>query len=624
MSGPLPASHSTLSDRLWRRLVPATEAATLWVLLSLAAVVLIGYRFGDSNHGITVPLLKKLIDPTLYAGDPLVATGESFPTLFYRLLAWILPSTDWVAPAFFGLYVLTMAATYAAVYRIGRWAGGPVAGALTLLIAFPVRIGLAGEALYRVAFSHSHTASALALWAIVWFLEGRRLLPILVLSLGAYNHALYSAYVLAPMLLVVLAEWRQTGTRRSWLLLAAASLPWLPLLAWGLMHSAPLSADWLTLLRLRSAHHSFPSTFGEDLPGVAALLVLTGFAFPALTRDKRMLLAAFLAATALHFGLGTLFSEFVPVRLVLQYQPHRCWRFMVVLLWAVVSAQVATDFRKGGVARVLAAAVGLTLLLPGLAPLLPVAAALVAFFARPAPPWWLRGLAAAVFLGVSGWGLKAVEPLAELDAIVPRLTNDAVMATAALALLLLAGRQVGGRLRTLTVAAVAVFVLLRLGPESYGSVSQRWRAEVSPWHDVQRWVRLHTPKDATLLTPPREAGFRVFSERAIVGEWKDGTQQYFDDGFALEWNRRMEAVGPDTYTRTHGRNLLAIARRYGASYIVLPREPMRQGLVLAYRNDSWAVYRAQWREEATGEEHLTQATNTIGLNAPAASGRSRR
>jgi hypothetical protein len=106
----------------------------------------------------------------------------------------------------------------------------------------------------------------------------------------------------------VLTEWRQTGSRRSRLLLAAACLPWLPLLAWGLMHSAPLSAEWLTLLRLRSAHHSFPSTFGEDLPGVAALLVLTCLALPALSRDRQRLLAAFLAATALHFVLGTFFS----------------------------------------------------------------------------------------------------------------------------------------------------------------------------------------------------------------------------------------------------------------------------------------------------------------------------
>jgi hypothetical protein len=76
-----------------------------------------------------------------------------------------------------------------------------------------------------------------------------------------------------------------------------------------------------------------------------------------------------------------------------------------------------------------------------------------------------------------------------------------------------------------------------------------------------------------------------------VGEWKDGTQQYFDDAFVKEWGARMEALGDDYETLPEDR-LLALARRFGASYVVLPRQPPRRGLVLAYRNPSWAVYRA--------------------------------
>ena len=138
------------------------------------------------------------MDPSLYPGDPMVATAEGFPTVFYRVLGAVLPGADGIPAAFFILYIVSIGATLAGAYRIGRWAGGPAAGVLCLLIAFPVRIGLAGEALYRVAFSHSHLASALTIWAIVWFLEGRRLLPLLVLSLGAYNHLLYSLYALMP------------------------------------------------------------------------------------------------------------------------------------------------------------------------------------------------------------------------------------------------------------------------------------------------------------------------------------------------------------------------------------------------------------------------------------------
>ena len=122
-------------------------------------------------------------------------------------------------------------------------------------------------------------------------------------------------------------------------------------------------------------------------------------------------------------------------------------------------------------------------------------------------------------------------------------------------------------------------------PRSASAGSPAWRA-------TQDWVRTHTPRSAVLLTPPKEAGFRVFSERTIVGEWKDGTQQYFDDAFVKEWGARMEALG-DGYDKLSDARLLELARRFGASYIVLPRATGRRGLTLSYRNPSWAVYRAE-------------------------------
>ena len=42
------------------------EGATLALLVALAGIDLVGYRFGDSNQGITVPILKRFMDPSLY------------------------------------------------------------------------------------------------------------------------------------------------------------------------------------------------------------------------------------------------------------------------------------------------------------------------------------------------------------------------------------------------------------------------------------------------------------------------------------------------------------------------------------------------------------------------------
>jgi hypothetical protein len=554
--------------------------------------VLVGYRFGDSNHGITVPILKRMMDPSLYPGDVMVATGERFPTVFYRLLALALPGSRSIPAAFFVLYVLSIAATLAGAYRIGRWAGGPAAGAVALLFAFPVRIGLAGEALYRVAFSHSHVASALVIWAMVWFLEGRRLLPLLVLSLGAYNHVLYSVYVLVPMLLVVLDERRQAGTRRTLILLAAASLPLLPIVGWSLAHSAPMTRQWLELLRMRSSLHSFPSAFAADLPAAAALLALAALSLSRLTEDRRRLVGWFLVGVALQFVLGTVFTEIVPLKAALQYQPHRSWRFLALLLQGIVAAGVVAGWREGGLARAIAAATALVLFVPELTALLPVVLVAQALAGRPTPATWARILAAAVLVGVDGWGDPRPEWGFAAD-LVPRLSTDAVLSAAALALLIVVGIERGGPTRRLLAAAAAAGAVFWLGPDVYARARARW--EQGAWRDAQNWVRMNTPRSAVVLTPPSETGFRVFSERTVVGEWKDGTQQYFDDAFVREWGARMEALGGDQFAQLPDDQLVALARRYGASYIVLPVKARHPGLADVYKNRGYVVYRAESR-----------------------------
>jgi hypothetical protein len=63
------------------------------------------------------------------------------------------------------------------------------------------------------------------------------------------------------------------------------------------------------------------------------------------------------------------------------------------------------------------------------------------------------------------------------------------------------------------------------------------------WLAVQQWARENTPKDAVFIVPPKEVGFRVDGERTIYGDWKDGTQMFFNPSFGQEWMRRMKMLG---------------------------------------------------------------------------------
>ena len=563
------------------------EGATLALLVALAGIELVGYRFGDSNQGITVPILKRFMDPSLYRWDAMVATGDRFPTVFYSLLAPLLPGTDWVPAAFFALYVFSIAAALAGVYRIGRWCGGFEAGVLALLIAIPVRNGIANEALYRVQFSHSHLASALVIWCLAWFLEGRRLLPLLALSIGAYVHALYSIYVLVPCLMVVLLERKGVGTRTTLVRLAAGIVPLVPFVVKAFLQRTPMTAEWLELLRIRSAHHSFPSFFGEQLAAGAFLMALGVLALSRLPEEKRRLLAVFFAGFALLFAIGTLFTESWPLKLVLQMQPHRCWRFLMLILYGLAATSVVEGWRAGGLARAAAVVTGLILVNPQFEPLLPLAVVVTAAFGRPTPPPWARFLAVGILVALANWDRPNLAFLPE-EYPVYALNNPTVIAAFALAIAVLVARELAGSARRVVAVAAALATVFWLGPTAYARKRPKW--ETGAWREVQDWVRLNTPKDAVLLTPPQEAGFRVFSERSVVGEWKDGTQQYFDSDFATEWAARMNAVGPAGFVQLPDATLAEIARRFRASYIVIPPRRKRPGLTEVYRNGHYAVY----------------------------------
>jgi len=63
------------------------------------------------------------------------------------------------------------------------------------------------------------------------------------------------------------------------------------------------------------------------------------------------------------------------------------------------------------------------------------------------------------------------------------------------------------------------------------------------WIGVQLWAKENTPIDAMFITPPYLQGFRIYSERGAVAEWKDGTQQYFDTEILMNGGKGSMILG---------------------------------------------------------------------------------
>jgi hypothetical protein len=92
------------------------------------------------------------------------------------------------------------------------------------------------------------------------------------------------------------------------------------------------------------------------------------------------------------------------------------------------------------------------------------------------------------------------------------------------------------------------------------------------WRRICQWARENTPEDAVFLTPRAQQTFKWYAERPEVVTWKDVPQ---DAAALVEWRRRFQEiyapVGSRGLAAHSDAQLLALARKYGAQYLVMER-----------------------------------------------------
>ena len=527
-----------------------------WLQMNLA-----GYELGVGNQAIQVPFLLRLHSPALFAHDAMVTTTlRTYPSLFYRALAHLL--TVIPLPAlYFSLHLLTTAGVFLAVIALS-WVMFRSRGATVLLIGFLLaghHHALAEQMLYSTGFTHTWAVFPLTLAALALLYADRPLAAFALAGLAFNFHALEAgqlALALSFWAVFSLRPRRMAGLLAVFLVLAA------PTLIQMVAHRQPFDAGWLQLMHLRSGHHSFPFTWWRagqsDVPQFLLILALAGVAM-SLTPGKHLRKTWLLTGgIVLLFVAGILFTEVWPNALVIRAQLFRSSQFLLILAFAYIAA---------GCAR----ARGWEL-----------AGAVLSVACLAAPPWL---------------GLLPV----------------AVLVTTLLALakrrLLWQQATVAGLALLVTVAA---WRTINFVPVSFSWNFHRPEAGNDPaWLDAQRWARDHAALDAVFLTPAQMNGFRVHSQRAVVGEWRDGTQLYFSAAFAQPWWERMQALQPGLRVAPDGQRLLvqgrsisqlddaqilALAKKYNASYVVLATDTPRK-LVAVYRNAKWAIYRPELAKE---------------------------
>ena len=644
---------STLKQEHTPELMPPPHRGphnSLWLLacllLALVQVRWAGYQLGVGNQSIQVAFLQRLHDAALFPRDVMVnLTLDRYPSLFFRALAHVVGLVEF-EHLYLALHLLATLGVFVAVAALARvmfrshWAG-LVAG---LFLLAGHHHALAGEVLYSNGFTHTWAVFPLLLMALgLWYADWHYAAFALTGAL-CNAHALEAGQLGLVLVFWALASGRRLGWRKVGGLLAVLALFALPAIVLLLRRHPSFDPLWLQLTRLRSGLHSFPSTWwrpgNADVPRFALAVALGALALslaPTGAPLRKTLLLT--AAAGAMFVVGTVFTEAWPNATVVRAQLFRSSRFVLVVAlvtiawgcwqaWTLPWAGGGDGRRwRGGLEFLSAALTALALIVPPAIVLLPVAlavATLVALINRRLL-WQQAALAgAAALICLVAWRqIQFVVPglspefswRSAFSSSGPGMTGWLVL-TAVAALWFLAQQSLS-RGQAELVAAVAagsgVALAVTLGPALL-----RPPASDAAWCDVQRWAQAHTPVDALFLTPAQESGFRMLSQRSVVGEWRDGTQLYFSADFTKPWWERMNALQPGMRLAPDGQRLLvrgkslgqledepliALARQFGATHVVVPAEETRR-LMMLYTNAVWGVYRPQIAPPAVQQSSL--------------------
>jgi len=542
--------------------------AALLVMTGLS-LVLNKYKFGVNDQIWYIARIKLALNPALYPGDPvfnnLMAKGGDVligvTTLVVKLLGF-----EW---AFFILHLLAVFATYGMVFLIGNWLQGREAGLLAVLFC-TVRKLVGGTEIDTLEEGfHPRTlilpVSLLALY-LCW--RGRYGWAIVAATAVAVFHPISGVPVLFIVLLAATFALYRNEINWQHLILPIGVLATAGLVV--LLGSAKESAggryflvatqDWLQLVYSRLGASVLPWRwdFSKWLNLAIWLgLILLGLRVsPAKSANRFTYIL--IGALALLVAITIVFSELIPLPVVIQLQFARSLVLLILVSCVYGAILVLHLIRQASL----------------LFPVIGAALAILLTAAQANPIVWG---AVGIILIFTALNLGRLRPPSDATALaMPAIAGPGVLA-----------------LMSLILLGIAPGVTLPLTVDWPRSDDQIMNGS-DPWIKVQLWAREHTAADSIFLTPFDHDGFRVYSERRPLVEWKEGGIGLFDPEFGFAWRDRFQAE-VDVFGSKPPKldKFNQFYARYRFDYMVLYADwPSPPKWTRVYSNDQFAVYQA--------------------------------
>jgi len=584
------------------------------------------YIYGWDDQHLEIPILKHLIDPSLYKGDYYVESATKyFTSWLYPILAKII-TVQQMPTAYLVLFIVSRYVMFYWIYRLWLLIGGSAFSALCTCLAFFL-LGRTDEFLYR-SFCHEEFSFMFMFAGLYFFYKDRYLLAALIWGLGVNFHAIYNLFPMLYMtaFLLFFHPQRIKLIFQTGFIFVAASLPFLcwqiPIsISREVLHPVPVD-EWMPMYML-SCFQNFIFAFTplHDVLGnihkwwassaqyvfLTALYVFHLVFNPLLRRDKK--LYAIMGVSWALLGVEFFFDYihpsrfFIDLNLIRVEQYVRFFMMGYTVIWACEQIRSAKPWLALS-AAVLVLACGtsdlIALFFFGIVALVFIADKII----EPPRQTW-KMIAGAVFLlglGVLVYILPMeLKNQPKVHVYWGRFFYVIAAMSAAFILVLFQKDKQWIRRLLIIIPLLGTYCICVYDFHRYldfkESGSGGWQLQRN-WLDMQYYVKDHTPKDAMILTPydMPMGGFRIHSERKVVVCYRDCGIIGFDYAAAQEWHRRIKDIEPFkvfSNVRVDKAVLIAILK-YRADYVVFMKYYAPDGdtsvLKKIYENEVFSLF----------------------------------
>jgi len=556
--------------------IKKTDLLILFLALFFSLAVF-GFSPFEGNNVHYIPYLESLKNNNLFNNDYLMDALRVHPSYFYVLIIKL--------SSFLGVSIklLILYMSFAVfflqtfvVFLIAKKLFGKreiAVLALFFLLSSKYTLGMESISINLGQLTQTSFATPFALLTLLFFIKEKRKISFLMAGLICNIQPIIGFQILLMFLFVALKELVENKkiikeTATEFLIFLLGAMPIVLLFIRGKIFLQGLNGRWLEIAKIRLGHHFFPFNWSLTT-WVSGIFYLGLFVFSIrikkknndfCTMDKRAV--DLMISFAPIFLFGFVFSQIIPIKAVILTNIFRififynflCMVYGAYLVWWLFSSKkIITNI---------------------------LACFLTGFLFLPSSIYYQIDFLKPIVLAVLFFILSL-----------------------SMAVILLVKNKPA--FKKLLLFFLFIFLFFSCAYRLYKNYHY-WgkltfnKMENKEWTDVQLWAKKNTQTDDLFLTPVDIYGFRVYSQRAQVGDFKDGGSTLYHATLYKEWWQRMLDLGVEkemingAYLSGYKelddeKRILKIAEKYNADWLISIFYDLQLNRV--YNNNKYSVYK---------------------------------